>query len=118
MCLVADEVGFGLRHLRLVAFHRRFRLVQSFVVRTRVDAEQQVAPFDVLAFGETDGIELAGDLGLHLHDGGSLHRPDYPHFGGHGLLGGFVHRHRHGRWSGGRTARRLLFLAAAGHKET
>jgi hypothetical protein len=95
--LVAHQVRLGLRHLRSIAVHRRFRLAQRLFIRTRIDMEQHIALFYVLAFGETHGFELPGDLRLHLHDGRRFHRSHHVDFGRHRFLRGFRHRYRHRR---------------------
>ena len=86
---IAGEGGFRLGDLRAVAGDVGFGLAEGFFVGTRVDLEEEIALGDVLAFGEADAEQLAGDLRLDLHDGGGLHGADHSQFGRHGFLRGF-----------------------------
>ena len=63
--LVALEIELGVLELRLVLGLGRFRLIKRRLERTRIDLSQNVARFDVLAFGESDLVQLAIDPDLH-----------------------------------------------------
>ena len=112
---VAREGGFGLRDHGLVAADGGFGLTQRVLERARVDDEQQVALFDVLAFGERDALELSGDLRFHLHDRGRVDGPDDAQLGRHGLLGGRGDRDGDNRRTGGRGL--CLLLVAPGEQQ-
>ncbi len=114
--VVARERGFGLRDLRLVALDGGFGLRQRVFIRARIDAEKQFALRYVLAFGEIDRGQFAGDLRFDLHDGGSFHRADHAQFGGHGLFDYFRRGDRHDRRPGRGLRRRRILLTGAQSK--
>ena len=98
--LLRVGVRFGVPGLRLSRAPERPRLGRSargrvprrlppavaHPRRARVDAEQQVALVDVLAFGELDAHQLARDLRFDLHDGRRFHGADHAHIDRHRLL--------------------------------
>ena len=56
---------------------RGFRLSQRFAVGAGIDLKEQRVFDDVLAFGEVDLEDLAGDLRFHLHGFRGVGRADY-----------------------------------------
>ena len=113
--LVAGQRRFRLADLRPVAGHRGLGLAQGLLVGPRIDLEQQLALGDVLALGEVNAEQLAGNLRLDLDYGGGLDGADHAQFEGDRCL--FSDGHRHGyRWHACWRARRglgRLLLAGA-----
>ena len=65
--LLAVELDFRVFQLRLVARQRRLRRCQRRLRRARVNREQQVALFDLLAFLEMHLLQNAADLRADRH---------------------------------------------------
>ena len=108
---IAGQGGLGLGDLRAVARDGGLGLAQGFLVRTRVDLEQQVA---LLTFWPSvkptrSNCPATWDFTCTMAEASTV--PTTRKFGRHGFLSGFGDGDRHGRRSGGGGCGLLLLTA-------
>src|SRR3984893_765146 len=93
---VPPLVSGGLKKLRTVAGEIGLGLMQGRFERPRIDRDQQVTPFYVLALAEMNLGDLAVDLRLHRNARVGLNRADGMELQGDGLTHDLGNQHRDG----------------------
>ena len=74
--LITRHVSSHLNELRLIAGHCARRLIHGFLIRTRIDLEQELPLVNFVAIGKCDAGHNAGNLRFHLDDRIRLHVAD------------------------------------------